>query len=147
MSGSDEGIGVVRLEFTQDGGQRWRTQKDASGDEIKLTGTALDPLLAVDTIGRITNESPKDKLYRWYCVSIDAASAAIPCYLYRRNEIEASLKIGTDLYIVSNDVSPTSGVDGDGVGFAGTGSLFCDRDAGLWYRNDGTSTMPIWVSL
>ena len=147
MSGADEGIGVVQLEYTQDGGLRWKIEHDASGDQIKLTGTAIDPLLAVDVIGRIENESPKPKLYRWRCISIDAASAAIPCYLYNRPNFRASVRIGTDLYIVSNDVSPTGGVDGDGVGFAGTGSLYCDTDLGLWYRNDGTSTMPIWVSL
>ena len=146
MAGSDEGVARVRLEYTQDGGARWRTEKDLDGTDIDFTGTALDPLVGLEVLTWIKNETPKPKVYRWNCVSMDRdVSAAIPWSLY--NHIQFKQKWTWDTGILVDDEAPASGTDGDGARFAGAGSIYIDTNAGQVYRNDGNSTNPIWTGI
>jgi hypothetical protein len=148
MSGSNEGIARMVLEYTQNGGQRWIIETAQDGTAIDLTGTIADPLLALDTQGFIKNESPKNKVYRWRAVTYDRTnSAEIPCYLSKHELIRGKLKLDDSLFILWDDETPSSGIDGDGAQYAGKGSLYIDTDGGLLYRNDGTATETNWVSV
>jgi hypothetical protein len=149
MSGSDEGIARIILEYTTDGGQRWKTEKDSSGSAIDYTGTASSPLTTLVCIGQILNQSGKDKVYRWRCVSMDrTTSAALPCYLYLRQSIIGAMNVSDGVYILVDDEAPTNGIDGDGAGYAGKNSLFIDTSStGLIYRNDGDSRLVNWTTL
>ena len=148
MSGADEGIARLRLEYSTDGGQRWICEKDSAGDEIDYTGTAADPLVGLVVIGRNTNNSGKDRVYRWRCLSMNrATSATVPAYIYSRQSIQGSFMLDTGLGILWDNEAPNDGIDGDGVGYAGKGSLYIDTSTGLIYRNDGDTRLANWVTV
>ncbi len=152
MSGSDEGVAKIRLEQTQNGGQTWRTEKSSKGADIEYTGTALAPMTGTVCLGWVTNESPKNKVYRWNCVSMDrAVSAAIVTnmsnHLHVTTPYKAKVQLTDDVYILVDDEEPEPGIDGDGAQFAGPGSLYVDYTNAALYINIGTSTMPNWSAV
>jgi len=137
------GVASIRLEYTQDGGQRWRTEKSKLGADIShstgLTGTVV--------LEWVKNETPKNKLYRWNAVTFNrATSATVTWHLSNHNPNRTRL-FGDVWSIVSEDI-PVSGTDGDGAGFAGAGSIYyCTGSISNIYRNDGNATMPIWKAM
>lgn len=152
MDGADEGIATIKLEYTQDGGTRWRTEKDGSNDDISFTGTAGDTLTGTVCLGWVKNESPKAKVYRWNCTSFDRDnSAAIPTnisnHLRKTDPYKAAVKLTDDVWMLVYDEAPTSGIDGDGAQYAGPGSLYVDYANAALYINARTSTMPNWTAV
>lgn len=144
---SGDVVAAVRLEYTQDGGQRWTTEKTQAGASMSYTGTVASPLTSGTVCQEfVENETPKPKVYRWRCTSY--TSGTLPCYM---NKHEVGLKrfsFGDDLFLVWDDEAPLSGIDGDGAGFAGHGSLYCDTsDDGIIYRNQGSKTSVNWTSI
>ena len=136
MSGADEGIGVFKIEYTTNGGSTWVVEET-------FTGTVADPLVSLEGLTQVKNESGKDRVYRWRCHAY--TSGTVPCYLSRHIDAKATFADG--LVLLSDDEAPASGTDGDGAGFAGPGSIYIDTDSGLIYRNDGNAAMPIWTTL
>ena len=55
--------------------------------------------------------------------------------------------LGNDVWIIHAAAAPTDGASGDGVGWAGPGSIYIDRTAstGKPYVNTGTRASPVWT--
>lgn len=51
------------------------------------------------------------------------------------------------VFILTKQGVPTNGTSGDGVPFAGKGSLCVDSTNGKLYINTGTAASPTWVSV
>lgn len=54
------------------------------------------------------------------------------------------LTLTHDMVVFSTATTPVSGVMGDGVGYAGEGSICSARDTGAVYSNTGTKASPVW---
>ena len=139
MSGADEGIGSIVLEYTTNGGMTYVLVDT-------MTGTDADPLLGTEAIKYAKNESGKDQVYRWRCTAY-SGNAGIPCYLSNHIQTNVVMMLTASLAVLADSEAPASGVDGDGAGFAGTGSVYIDTSDGKIYSNVGTSSMTSWSSL
>lgn len=129
------GVGVIRIEST-DNHIQWNT-------EVTVTGTVASPITS--ELGRITNESGRDRIYRFHAVTIGATSTEWSCTLTKQPKPAFTIKDNI-LILVDND-APVGGADGDGAGYAGAGSLYIDTAVGAIYRNEGTAAMTNWASL
>ena len=146
VASGEEAIARIWLEYTQDGGLIWKKEKDEDGANIDKTGTAGSTLTGSVDIGTVKNETPKNKLYRWRCYSMDAASDNITTLL--RNNCPNRVRLYGDVWHIMSEDLPDSGTDGDGVGFAEKGSYYTvtAHPYGT-YRNEGNDVMPNWVKM
>ena len=146
VASGESGVGQVLLEYTDNGGITYTTEVDEAGAKIDWTGTAGSPLQNTVDIGYIKNESNKDKLYRFRCVSFGATSDNILWCL--KNNAPNRKHLYGDVYHIWGDNAPDSGSDGDGVTFAGPQSIYT-QTAHPWgiYQNQGTITFPVWVKI
>jgi hypothetical protein len=147
VASGEAGVCRVRLEYTQDGGLRWRTEKDGMGDNVDHTGTVASPLEDLVALAWVKNETPKNKLYRWNFVSFDRTNSnTVTAHLSNHNP--GRVHLYGDVYVIVQESQPLSGTDGDGANFAGTGSEYhCIGNPSGIYRNEGTATMPIWKAM
>lgn len=51
------------------------------------------------------------------------------------------------IFILVVPGAPVSGVNGDGAGWAGPGSVMIRSDTGAWYRNSNTKASPTWTEM
>lgn len=146
VASGEEAVAQVWLEYTQDGGLRWVKEKDENGADIDWTGTAGSTLTGSVDIGTVKNETGKNKLYRWRCVSINKSYDNILWAL--KNNAPNRVHLYGDIYHIWSEDTPEGGLDGDGLGFAGRGSLYTvtAHPHGL-YRNEGSQTSPNWVRI
>jgi hypothetical protein len=56
------------------------------------------------------------------------------------------LTLTNDMVVFSTATTPANGPTGDGVGYAGPGSICSARDTGAVYSNTGTKASPVWTS-
>ena len=147
VASGSSGVCRIRLEYTQDGGLRWRTEKDENGDDIDNTGTVGTPLTSLVDLGWIKNETSKNKLYRFNAVTFDRTNSdTVTVHLSNHNPHRIHLY--GDVWIIISEDLPVGGTDGDGAGFAGAGSQYhCTGAVSGVYRNEGNTTMPIWVAM
>ena len=134
------GVGTMRLEYTTNH-QKWEFAQIATGNAV-FTGTVAVPIES-ETIGWIKNETGKKCVYRWRCTT--ATSGTFSCTLTKQIAIAA--RIDSSVVVLVDNDAPVNGADGDGASFAGTGSIYIDKSAGMIYRNDGTAAMVNWVSM
>lgn len=57
----------------------------------------------------------------------------------------AGIHLGNDVWILTNNGSPSNGTSGTGAGYMGKGSMIIDRSNGAFYANTGTKASPTWT--
>jgi hypothetical protein len=137
---SGSAVATIKLEYSQDGGFRWFQARAQDDSLIQNSGA----ITSTELLGWLTNETPKNTLYRWNCTSW--TSGTIPVYLTNMKKPTAVLSHVDSVYVFANKAAPLSGVDGFGAQLAGPGSMYVDTSTGKTYRNEGNSRLPMWVS-
>lgn len=140
MPGATSAVGTVILQSSQDGGARWFQERGADGNLVTTSGT----ISGTEILGLLTNETPKNKLYRWFVTSY--TSGSIYAYLSKNPQPVHTFSLKDGIYLFTNPDVPVNGIDGDGAQIAGPGSLYINTTTGITYRNEGNATLPMWVS-
>ena len=60
---------------------------------------------------------------------------------------ELLLNAANSIWIFVVPGALTNGVNGDGAGWAGPGSVAIRADTGNWYRNNNTKLSPTWTEM